>query len=180
MISRSILPLALALAAALSAAAQQPLYLVNGERRDDIASIPPDEIERMEELPADEETIARYGEEAANGVLLITLRFDEAARFTAAESFDAYIARQVAWADDDPVARVVVRYTVTPEGRAVAGEVLQSTDSRLRRRVLKAIAEAPDWLPARKNGAPVASEGVLRCQLPAGQRLPPEVELIWR
>ena len=45
-------------AATLSVAAQQPLYFVNGTPADDIASIPPDDIELVEELPADEETIA--------------------------------------------------------------------------------------------------------------------------
>ena len=70
-------------AATLSVAAQQPLYLVNGTPADDIASIPPDDIELVEELPADEETIARFGPRASNGVILITLRYDEPARFEA-------------------------------------------------------------------------------------------------
>ena len=35
-----------------------------------------------------------------------------------------YIARQVRWEDDEPVARVVLRYTVTPEGTIQIGETL--------------------------------------------------------
>ena len=46
--------------------------------------------------------------------------------------------------------------------------------------VLKALEEAPLWEPATKNGTPVASEGVLRIQLPEGKPLPRLPELIWR
>ncbi len=62
-------------AATLSVAAQQPLYFVNGTPADDIASIPPDDIELVEELPADEETIARFGPRASNGGILNTPRY---------------------------------------------------------------------------------------------------------
>lgn len=162
------------------AVAQSPLYIVNGERMSDIASIPPDEIEAVESLPADEHTIDLYGPDASNGVILVTLRFDEPAAFAADSTFAEYIARQVRWDDDEPAARVILRYTVTPEGDTVVGQALESTDNRLKRRVLKAVAEAPKWRPARKNGAPVASEGVLHIQLPAGKQLPRPVELVWR
>lgn len=172
--------LILLLTSALTAAAQEPLYLVNGKEVDEISSIPPDDMESVEMLPADEETIARYGEKAYNGVMVVTLRYDTPARFPAGESFDAYIASQVKWPEEETAARVVLRYTVTPEGRTVAGDELESTDSRLRRRVLKALEEAPLWEPATKNGTPVASEGVLRIQLPEGKPLPRLPELIWR
>lgn len=168
------------LLAATAVAAQRPLCIVNGERRTDIEAIPPADIERMEELPADEETIARYGEEASEGVILVTLRYDEPARFEAAPSFGEYIAARVRWDDDDPPARVVLRYTVTPEGAVVVGQELEATDSRLKRRVLKAVTESPLWRPARKEGRPVASEGVLRIQLPEGKPLPRQAELVWR
>ena len=84
------------------------------------------------------------------------------------------------WGENEPAARVALRYTVTPEGETVAGAILESTDSRLRRRVLKALAEAPRWKPATKNGRPVESEGVLRIQLPEGKPLPGEPYIrIW-
>ena len=89
--------LILLLTSALTAAAQEPLYLVNGKEVDEISSIPPDDMESVEMLPADEETIARYGEKAYNGVMVVTLRYDTPARFPAGESFDAYIASQVKW-----------------------------------------------------------------------------------
>ena len=166
----------------VDARAQQPLYIVNGvPTTDNIAQIPPEDIERIETLPADEESIARSGEQASNGVVLVTLRYDEPARFEAdGLTFGEYIAREVKWNADEPAARVVLRYTVTPEGRAVITTELESTDSRLKRRVLKAVEKAPAWQPATKAGQPVASEGVLRIQLPEGKRMPRQLELVIR
>lgn len=163
-----------------TAAAQQPLYIVNGEVRDDITNIPPDEIVSVERLPADEQTIARYGERAANGVLLVSLKLDEKARFTADTTFAAYIARHVKWEQDDPAARIVLRYRVTAEGRTEVTEELEATDKRLKRRVMKAVEEAPLWEPATKNGRPTESFGVLHLQLPEGKPMPPKIELIMR
>ncbi len=161
---------------------QQPLYIVNGQpTAEGIDRIPPEDIERVETLPADEETIARYGLQASNGVVLVTLRYDEPARFEVdGMTFGEYIARQVKWKADEPAARVVLRYTVTPEGRTVVAAELESTDNRLKRRVLKAVEEAPDWHPAMKEGLPVASEGVLRIQLPEGKPMPRRMELVFR
>lgn len=161
---------------------QRPLCIVNGTpTTEEIDRIPTADIERVETLPADEETIARYGEQASNGVILVTLRYDEPARFGVdGMTFGEYIVRQVKWKDDEPAARVILRYTVTPEGRAVVATELESTDNRLKRRVLKAVEGAPDWIPAMKEGVPVASEGVLRIQLPEGKPMPRRMELVFR
>lgn len=107
------------LAAAVRAATPrpQPLYIVNGKETSEIRSIPPEDIENVEMLPADE---------------------------------------------------------------TVVQQELESTDNRLKRRVLKAVAEAPRWHPAQKNGAPVESEGVLSIQLPEGRRMPRQAELVIR
>lgn len=177
---RYILFISALLAAALPVAAQQPLYIVNGVETAEIASIPPDDIENVEMLPADEETIALYGERASHGVMLVTLRYDQPAVFAADSTFGDYIARQVKWDGDEPAARIVLRYTVTSEGETIVAQELESTDSRLKRRVLKAVADAPHWTPARKNGTPVESEGILHIQLPEGKLMPRQVELVWR
>lgn len=174
---RFLLPLLLAWT--LVARAQEPLCIVNGTRCADIGSIPPERIERVEQLPADEETIARYGPEAAHGVLLVTLHHDRDAVFPEG-SFRDYVAARTEWNDRQPAARVVVRYRITPEGRTVADRVLESTDGRLRRRVLKAMEQAPAWQPATCNGLPVESGGVLHIELPEGKTLPHETELILR
>lgn len=171
----------LALLPAGAGFAQEPLYIVNGCERDEIRSIPPSDIEHVEMLPADEQSVARYGQRANHGVMLLTLRYDVPARFEAdGMDFDRWIASRIKWNDTDPVARTVLRYTVTPEGKAVAGEELESTDNRLRRRVLKALEEAPLWTPASKQGRPVASEGILRIQLPEGVPMPRERTLVLR
>ena len=176
--------IALLFCAAVSAAvAQQPVYIVNGQPSDEVrvAAIPPADIECVENLPADEETIARYGEGASNGVIIISLKYDTAARFSVDSlSLGDYVARRVRWDADEPAARVVLRYVVGTDGRAVVETELESTDNRLRRRVLKALAEAPGWSPAMKNGVPVESRGVLRIQLPEGKPMPRMRELVIR
>lgn len=121
-----------------SAAAQDPIYVVNGQVVSDIRNIPPGDIESTEMLPADEQTIARYGTEASNGVILITLRYDTPARFPEADgSFNDYISKQTDWDDSLPAARVVLRYKITTDGRTVPTDELEATDRRLRRRVMR-------------------------------------------
>ena len=177
---RYILLLSALFAATLSAVAQRPLYIVNGVETEEIESIPPDDIEQVESLPADEETIARYGAEASNGVILVTLRYDSPARFPSDSTFGSYIARRVEWDPDEVAARVVLRYRIAPDGTLSVVQELQSTDNRLKRRVLKAVSEAPRWEPAMKNGQAVESEGVLSIQLPEGKPLPRHMELVIR
>lgn len=169
------------LAAAVRAATPrpQPLYIVNGKETSEIRSIPPEDIENVEMLPADEETIARYGQRRTRrDAHYAALR--PAASFPADSAFGSYIARQVRWDESEPTARVVLRYKITPDGETVVQQELESTDNRLKRRVLKAVAEAPRWHPAQKNGAPVESEGVLSIQLPEGRRMPRQAELVIR
>ena len=107
------------LAAAVRAATPrpQPLYIVNGKETSEIRSIPPEDIENVEMLPADEETIARYGQRAAHGVMLITLRYDRPASFPADSAFGSYIARQVRWDESEPTARGVLRNKLPPNGK---------------------------------------------------------------
>ena len=165
-----ILLFTLAFAGIFSAAAQDPIYVVNGQVVSDIRNIPPGDIESTEMLPADEQTIARYGTEASNGVILITLRYDTPARFPEADgSFNDYISEQTDWDDSLPAARVVLRYNE-----------LEATDRRLRRRVIDAVEKAPRWQPAMRDGKPVESEGVLRVQLPEGKSVPRPLEFIMR
>ena len=170
------------LAAAVRAATPrpQPLYIVNGKETSEIRSIPPEDIENVTILKGPSAS-ALYGSMASNGVvMLITLRYDRPASFPADSAFGSYIARQVRWDESEPTARVVLRYKITPDGETVVQQELESTDNRLKRRVLKAVAEAPRWHPAQKNGAPVESEGVLSIQLPEGRRMPRQAELVIR
>lgn len=163
------------------ASAQQnshPLYIVNGRVWQSVAHIPEENIEKIETLPVNEETIALYGEQANNGVVIITLCYDRAARFHEGEPFADYIASQVAWKANDPVARYVVRYTIEADGSLTLGDELESTDRVLRKRVIKAIENAPSWQPATKASVPVKSEYVLSIQLPKGKSMPREPYII--
>ena len=175
---------AAALFAATSAPAQsprQPLCIVNGRTVDAslLRDVPPEDILSTEVLPADEQTVARYGKQANYGVLLISLRYDTPARFAADTlGFSSYVASQVEWGETERVARYVVRFTVQEDGSVAVGEELESTDPRLRRKVLRAVGKAPLWQPAMKDGSPVASGHVLRIQLPEGREMPREKYII--
>ena len=170
----AILSAALRLATA-NAAAQEPLYIVNGEPVESVAHIPAADIESITELDADEQTVARYGERANGGVIVVTLRYDRPARFTGGSgSFNDYIAARVAWPDHYPAARVVMRYTIAADGALMPGEVLECTDARLRKKVEAAVKHSPAWEPATKKGMGVESEYVLSVQLPKGKPMPVE------
>ena len=162
---------------------RHPLYVVNGQRwaASDVDDIPEDNIVRIETLPADEQTIARYGEEALHGVVLIDLCYDEEARFgDGTQSFDDYVASHVKWHAHHGVQRYVARYVVTAEGELKLTDELQSTDKQFRRRVLQAVAAAPRWEPARKAGKAVESHHLLMVQLPKGKSMPAEPYIILR
>lgn len=156
----------------------RPLYIVNGEVRSDVSDIAEKNIENIQTLPANEETVAKYGEQANNGVILITLCYDVAAAFPLDESFSNYVASQVKWKPSDPVARFVMRFTIEADGSLTEGNILQSTDKLFARRVLSVVRSAPKWSPATKQGTPVASEHLLIVQLPKGKKLPREPYII--
>lgn len=187
-LSRIIISLgaAAALLAATSAPAQsprQPLCIVNGRTVDAslLRDVPPEDILSTEVLPADEQTVARYGEQANYGVLLISLRYDTPARFAADTlGFSSYVASQVEWGETERTARYVARFTVGEDGCVTIGRELESTDPRLRRKVLRAVKLSPRWQPATKDGHPVPSSHVLRIQLPEGREMPRERYIILR
>ena len=158
---------------------RMPLYIVNGKRMSyaDAKEISPRNILSEKMLPADEQTIEKYGTEASNGVVLITLRYDKPARFVLdgkEQRYSSYIAQQVKWEDSDPVARVVIAFKVNADGSVSEREVLEASDKRLLRRVQKAMAEAPKWIPAMREGKGVETDHVLRLTLPLGRKKPAE------
>ncbi len=145
--------------------AQSPLYIVGGKAVESIDHIAQSDIDSIETLPADEETIARYGERASNGVIVVHLRYDTPARFEAGS---------VDWDERMPAAKISLRYRVATDGSVVAGDILLSTDKRLLRRVLRAMERAPRWTPAMRDECAVESEHLLNLLLPEGGVLPPE------
>lgn len=169
---------ALLWSASTSAQHPAPLYIVNGVEMESVAHIPTADIESITPLEADEETIAKYGERANEGVIIITLRYDRPARFTGGDSFNDYIAEHVKWTDHYPAARVVMRYAVAADGTLTLGETLECTDARLRKKIIAAVKNAPAWEAAAKNGEGVKSEYVLSVQLPKGKPMPKEPYIV--
>ena len=157
-----------------------PIYIVNGKRmsEEQVKRINPDDIADNTLLPADEESVAKYGQEASNGVILITLRYDTPARMMENNKeiqLADYIADKIKWESPaNPVARVVIRLKIDPEGIAEVSDILESTDKRFLKKVSAVLAEMPRWEPAKKDGKGVASEYTLRLTLPRGMKLPRE------
>lgn len=158
---------------------RMPLYIVNGEKmtEEQVKEIDPKDIVDNHLLPADEQTIERYGHEAANGVVVITLRYDTPARFEIegeVTKYSAYIADRVKWDETDPVARIIISFKVKADGSVGDNDVLEATDKRLLRRIEKAMAEAPRWQPALKDGKGVETTHLLKVTLPKGRTMPRE------
>jgi hypothetical protein len=162
-----------------------PIYIVNGERMDEqqVRAIDPEDIVSNELLPADDATIAKYGQDAANGVIVITLRYDTEARFEVdgqETNFSQYIARQIKWGEMEPIAQVVMKLEVGPDGVAREKEVLESSDRKLLKRIRTALSQAPRWVAAQKDGKGITTEHLLRITLPIGSKMPREWAVIIR
>ena len=163
-----------------TAQTQTPLYIVNGVEMESVKHIPEKNIEHIDHLPANEESVAKYGERANNGVIIVTLRYDKEARFTGGKSLVDYVGERVKWPENYGVARFVARYTIGADGSFRLGTILQSTDHQFRKRVLKVLQSLPKWEPATKQGKAVESEYVLAVQLPKGKSLPREPYIVIR
>ena len=172
----------LALVLATPLVAQQPLYVVNGEVVESIEEIPHDDIESIDVLPADEETIAKWGIEASEGVIVVRLKFDTPATFVAEgfNNFTAYLAKHIKWSENMPAERASLRLNITEEGKIEVVEVLDTTSRQFLKHVTKAIASAPCWQPAMRDGKPIESLQLVNIQLPLGKELPKDPYVIIR
>lgn len=158
----------------VSVTASAQLYIVNGEEysAEQMRRIDPERVEHSEQVAVSDSIMARFGERAADGVIVVTLKHDTEPQFSADSlSFREWVEREVAWGDDEPAARVVYRYVVGVDGRARLTELIESTDNRLRQRVVRAVKRAPLWIPAEREGEVVEVEQVLVIELPKGKRL---------
>ena len=170
----------LALVCTFATYAREPLYVVNGEVVERIDHIPHEDIESIDVLPANEETIAKWGLEASEGVIIVTLRYDTPARFLAEgiTNFTDYLATKVKWSASMPAERVSLRLTIGTDGCATISEVLQSTSRQFLKRVEKAIKLSPAWSPATRNGKATESIVLVNLLLPVGKELPVERAVI--
>ena len=162
-----------------------PLYIVNGERmsEEDVKEIDPSDIVSNELLTVDEAVIEKYGHDAANGVVVITLRYDTPARFEVdgeEAKYSSYIAERVKWNEIDGVARVVMSFTVSGDGTVTEKEVLEASDRRLLSRIRKEMKLAPKWISAKKDGKGITTDHILRITLPIGRTMPRERAILIR
>ena len=175
-----ILHFAFCILHSVSVWAQKPLYIVNGVEMESVKHIPEENIEHIDHLAANEESVAKYGERANNGVIIVTLRYDKEAQFTGDKPLADYVGKRVKWPENYGVARFVARYTIGADGSFQLGSILESTDHQLRKRVLKVLQSLPKWQPATKQGKAVESEYVLAIQLPKGKEMPKEPYIVIR
>lgn len=160
----------------ITLSARGPLYVLNGVRVESIEGVEQTNIERIDVLPATEETIEKWGIEASEGVIMVTLKYDTPALFDAEgfNNFTTYLQHKVKWDKNIPAERVSLRLTIDSEGRATIAKVLQSTSRQYQKRVERAIALSPCWTPATKNGKAVESTQLVNLLLPVGKQLPVE------
>ena len=114
--------------------ASAQLYIVNGEEytAEQMRRIDPERVEHSEQVAVNDSIMARYGERAADGVIVVTLKHDTEPQFSVDSlSFREWVEREVAWGDDEPAARVVYRYVVGTDGRAQPTELLRQLDDSL-------------------------------------------------
>ncbi len=159
---------------AFCASASAQLYVVNGEEysTEQMRRIDPERVESTELVPVNDSIMALYGERAADGVIIVKLKHDAEPRFSVDSlSFREWVEREVEWGNDEPAARVVYHYVVGTDGRARLTELIESTDNRLRQRVVRAVKRAPLWTPAERESQAVEVEQVLVIELPKGKRL---------
>ena len=162
--------------------AQQPLYVVNGKVVESIDNIPQTDIESIDVLPADEESIAMWGMQASEGVIMVRLIYDTPATFSAEgiTNFTTYLAKSVKWSDDMPAERASLRITIATDGRATISEVLDTSSRQFLKRIERAMESAPRWQPAMRDGRAIESLHLVNIQLPLGKRLPSEHYVIIR
>ena len=163
-----------------SLSAREPLYVVNGRVVATIDDIPHEDIESIDVLPADEESVALWGEGASEGVIMVRLRYDTPASFSTDgyDNFTDYLSDVVNWREPNAAERVSLRLTIDTDGRARIGEVLQATSRQLLRRVERAIDEAPLWRAAMRDGEAMESQTLVNLQLPLGSQIESEHAVI--
>ena len=162
--------------------AQQPLYVVNGKVVDSIDAIPQADIESIETLPADEESIALWGARASEGVIMVRLIYDTPATFSfeGVTNFTTYLAKSVEWSNEMPAERASLRISIATDGTATICEVLDSSSRQFLKRIERAIESAPRWQPAMRDGKAIESLHLVNIQLPLGKQLPSEHYVIIR
>ncbi len=154
--------------------ANSMLVLVDGEVVESIASLDSSDIKSVTLLKSGlEDYVARYGEKAANGVMVVTTHQGaanddggpspevekawEGKSFPQFEGGDVnnffnWLKTQVRYpaeaVEGGITGKVMVSFTVTTDGSLANVKVLQSPHNLLSEEVLRVIAKSPKWIPA--------------------------------
>ncbi len=159
-----------------SMAMGEPLFIVNGNEMsgEEFSQLPPNIIKSINTVDG-EVAFERYGLKGSEGVVEVALHYDTPAVFAPNKTFKEYLIENIKWLDDDPTARVVIKYRLKADCTTELIEVMESTDPRLKKRVLKAFNAAPRWeSPTMNMGKAVDISGAVKIQLPQGREIPGE------
>lgn len=162
---------------------KKPLYIVDGKKVEDISLIAPQGIESITVLK-DKANIEKYGAEAENGVVLITLKkvtdaeaekVDEAPasgkdeepmieiepKFNGegADVFAKYVNMNLTYptdTDGKKSGRVLVSFTVGTDGKVKNVKILRGVSKAIDEEVVRVVSSSPDWTPGYgRDGKPV-------------------------
>ncbi len=151
-----------------SMAMGDPLFIVNGKEFDKATfyEINPDVIASMKVLK-EESSIQKYGKKGSNGVIIVTLKCDSAPIFSDDKTFQEYLIENIKWTDDEPLAEITIKFLIKSDGSTKIIEVVRSTDSRFKRRALKAFEGSPKWKSAAMNmDEAIEIESIVNIKLP--------------
>ena len=159
---------------------KKPLFLLNGQKVDErvISSIDPKNIESISVLK-DKAALEAYGEEAKDGVVLITLKKmnviedvggDDSKVFDVVEVMPQfpggapklmeYLSQNICYPKEAMEAnkqgRVIATFVVEKDGSISNAKVVKSVYPLLDEEALRVVNAMPNWEPGRQNGEPVA------------------------
>ena len=160
---------------------KQPIYILDGGRIDleTFNHIDPKEIASVTVLK-DQPAVDQYGEEARDGVIIITLKKEVEEVFTPVERdpefFDVveqmpefpgganalfeYLAKNIHYpkeaAEKKIQGRVILTFVVEKDGSISRVKVVKSVEASLDQEAIRVVKSMPKWTPGKQNGKNVA------------------------
>ncbi len=161
----------------------EPIYFVDGKITKEINQIPPQDIESISVLK-DQSAIALYGNQAKNGVILITTKsksyqylddnaqnvrpvpreeikeLEEMPEFPGGEAaLKQYIASNTIYPESEKQTgihgRAYVTFKITKEGKVTDARIARGLHPPMDKEAVRVVSLMPDWKPGKKDGKPV-------------------------
>ena len=155
---------------------KKPIYIVDGVRMNEkqAKAISPDEIESISILK-DKAAIDVYGQDAKDGVVVITLKKKVTGEVEVSDVFDVvevmpqfpggapalmqYLSQNIRYPkeamESDTQGRVIVTFVVCKDGSICDAKVVKSVSPALDAEGLRVISSMPNWTPGTQSGKPV-------------------------